>query len=87
MTPDTTGLRIAQFRMSALDRFHDVLVTLAARFFSHLAATLSDVNIVVKPTGSEVIRMPETVLRFGRVLGEETRRRVAVVADSDSAVA
>lgn len=87
MTSDTTSLRIAQFGMRSLDRLHDLLVTLPARLFSYRAATLRDVDVVFKPTGSEVVRMPETVLRFGRVFGEEARRRMAVVADSNSAVA
>ena len=87
MTTNTTGLRIAGVGMWTFDRFHYFLMTFSTSLFSHCAATLSDVNVVVKPTGGEVIRMPETVLCFRRIFAHDTRRRMAIVADSNSAVA
>ena len=87
MTTDATGLRIAQPRMWTFNRFHDLLVTFSASLLCHRPPEIGDVNVFVKPTCGEVIRVPETVLRFGGIFCNETRRRVAVVADSNSAMA
>jgi hypothetical protein len=87
MTTDATGLRIAQPGMRTFNRFHDLLVAFSASLLSHNSPALGDVNVVIKPTCGEVIRMPETVLRFGRIFCDEAGWRMAVVADSNSAMA
>jgi len=45
------------------------------------------VNVVVKPAGREIVGMPETVTRLSSVLGDKSRRRVAIIADSNCAMA
>lgn len=67
--------------MRAFNGFHNFLMTLPAGLFGYFTATRRDVNVVFKPTGCEVIRMPETVARFGCVLADESWWRVAIIAD------
>lgn len=62
-------------------------MTFATRLFSHIAAALSDVDVIWIPTRREVIGMPETVLRFGYIFRYQTGRRVTIVANRNSAMA
>ena len=47
-------------------------MTLAAGLFSYCTTTRGNVNVVFKPTGGEVVGMPETVARFRRVLANQS---------------
>ena len=67
--------------MRTFNGLDNVLMTFAAGFFRHFTASRCDVNVVFEPAGGEVVGMPETVSRFGGVLGNETGRRVAIVAN------
>jgi len=62
-------------------------MTLAASLFRHLAASWCDVDVVFEPPSCEVIGMPETISRFGRVFANEPGRRVAVVANGRASMA
>ena len=62
-------------------------MTLSAGLFSYLAASGGDVDVVFKPTGREVVRVPETITRFGHVFGHQARWRVAIVAYGNCAMA
>lgn len=87
MTTYAAGFRGTHSGVWSFDRFHDLLMTLATRLFSYIAATLSDVDVVRVPTSGEVVGMPEAVLRLGCIFRDETGRRMAVVADGNGAMA
>jgi hypothetical protein len=87
MTTNTTGALVFRVHMRAFDGLYDFLVTLAARLFRHLAASWRDVNVVFKPAGREIVRVPETITRFSHVFGHQARWRVAVVAYGNRAMA
>jgi len=62
-------------------------MTVSASFFSYLTASWCDVDVVLEPTGGEIIGMPEPIPCLCRVFANEARRRVAIVADGYSAMA
>ena len=62
-------------------------MTLSASLFSYLTASWCNVDVVLEPTRGEVIGMPETVPCLCRVFADESRRRVAIVADGYSSMA
>lgn len=86
MTTNTTRALVFRVCVRTFDSLHDFLVTLAACLFGHLAASRGNVNVVFKPAGREVVRVPETITRFGHVFGHEARRRVAIVAYGNRAM-
>src|SRR6185503_12408880 len=59
----------------------NVLVTFPAGLFCYLTTARRDVNVVFIPAGREVIRMPETISRLGRILADESGWRVAIIAN------
>ena len=61
-------------------------MTLSASFFSYLSASWCDLDVVFEPTGGEVIGMPEAIARLCRVFANESRRRVAIIADGYSSM-
>lgn len=67
--------------MSAFNRLDDFLMTFPAGFLGNFEPVLRNAYVVFEPAGGEVVRMPESVARFGHVLVGELRRRMAVVAD------
>ena len=73
--------------MGSFNRVHDFLMTFPAGFLSDFKAVFGNADVVFEPTGGEVVRMPESVARFRRVLADELRRRVTVVADGGVAMA
>lgn len=81
VTANTTDAHVVDFRVRSFNRLHDIVMTLATRFFRHRTTARRDVNVVFEPTGGEVLGMPETVFRFGGVFADESRRRVTIVAD------
>ena len=87
MTTNTTRAGITYFTVRALNRFNNFLMTLSAGPFSYFISVFRDPNVVFKPTRREIVRMPKTVARFGRILSHKVWRRVTVVADGDVAVA
>ena len=62
-------------------------MTVSASFFSYLTASWCDVDVVLEPTGGEIIGMPETIPCLCRVFADESGRRVAIVADGYSSMA
>ena len=62
-------------------------MTLPAGLFSYRTTARRDVNVVFEPSGREVVRMPETVLRFGCIFADETGWCVTIVANSHSTMA
>src|ERR1043166_2963057 len=70
-----------------VDGLHDGRVTVAARALGHVAVARGDLDRLGKAAGGEVERVPEPVEGFRPVLAGEARRRVAVVARGDRAVA
>lgn len=62
-------------------------MTLSASFLSYFAASWRDLNVVLEPTGGEIIGMPKTIPCLCRVFADKSRRRVAVVADGYSSMA
>ena len=87
MAADATYLRILPIRMPAFDRVHSFLMAFPASLFGYCLSVIRDADVVFEPAGREVIGMPESVAGFGRVLGDKLRRRVAIVADGDVAMA
>ena len=69
------------------NRTDNLLVTLAASSLSNFAPVRRDLNIVREPAGGEVVGMPESVARFGRVFTNKLGRSVTVVANGDRPVA
>src|SRR4026207_173309 len=57
-----------------------------ASLFGYRATAWRDVNVVLEPTRSEIVGMPETVARLGRILGDKSRWRMAVIANGHGAV-
>ena len=86
VTANTTRLRIVNFGVRAFNSLHNFLVTFPASLFSHRPTTRRDVNVVFIPAGREIVRVPKAVARLGHVLGNKTRRRMTIIADSDSAM-
>ena len=58
-------------------------MTFPAGLFSYCKAAWRDVNVVFKPAGREIVRVPESIARFSRILRDKPRRRMAIVADSN----
>ena len=87
VTANTTRLRIVNFGVRAFDSLHNFLVTFPAGLFSYCTTTRRDVNVVFKPAGCEVVGMPETVLRFSVILGDEAGRRMAIIAHGNCSMA
>lgn len=73
-----------RFGCSGVWTFNSVdyfLMTLPACFFSYLASSWCDLDVVVEPSRREVIGMPETILCFGCVLADQSRWGMAIVAN------
>jgi len=85
----TTDARQLPFvrSMDAFDSFHNLLMALAARRFGDGVVARGDLQRVWEASGGETERMPEAVGSLRRVLRDEARRRVTVVADGDRTVA
>jgi len=66
---------------------HNVLVTFATRVFGDTKAAILDLDRVVKFTSGKGERMKESMLRFGEILGNKSRRRMTVVAGRDGPMA
>ena len=62
------------------------LMTLAAGALGDLVIARRDPQRVRVPSGREVERVPESVLRFRQIFRNKPRRRVAVVADGNGAM-
>jgi len=58
----------------------DLLMTAPARTLSHLVIELCYLNVVGIPAGGEIKRMPESVVRFHRILTHNIVRRVTIIA-------
>src|SRR5688572_19045783 len=87
VTANATSSFISRIRVWTFDSLYDLLMTFAARQFGHLTSARSDVNVVFKPSCREIVRVPETVACFRGVLGDESRRRVTIVAHSYGSMA
>ena len=87
VTANTTRLRIINLGVRAFNGLYYFLVTLPAGLFGYRTTTRRDVNVVFKPTGREIVRVPETITRFGHVFGRQARWRVAIVAYGNRAMA
>lgn len=72
--------------MRSFNRVDGFLMTFPAGLFGDLKAVLGNTYVVFEPTGGEVVGMPKSIARFGRVLADELRGRVAIVADGDVAM-
>jgi hypothetical protein len=72
--------------MRSFNRVHGFVMTFSAGFLSDLKTMLGNADVVLEPTGGEVVRMPESIARFRHVLADELRRRVTVVADGGVAM-
>ena len=62
-------------------------MTLPAGLLSDFKASWRDVNVVIKPAGREIVRMPEPVARFSGILGDKPGRRMAIITDSNCSMA
>ena len=76
--PDASG---------GVDIVDDVLMTFAAGVFRDTPAAFLDLDRLVKFVRRERERMKKAVLRFREILRNEPRRRVAIVARRDRAMA
>src|SRR5688572_7893161 len=70
-----------------VDRESQLAMTLAASLFSDFLIAPRNAQRVGVPPRREIERMPESVLCFRQVLRDESRRRVAVVANSHGPMA
>lgn len=67
-------------------RFRDFRVTFLASLFGHCQIARFDLNWLVKGASGEIKRMPKAIRCFGRILGNEPSRRVAIVASRSEAM-
>ncbi len=81
VTTEATCFRLGCSGVWTFNSVDDLLMTLPASFFSYLATSWCDLDVVLEPSRGEVIGMPETILRLGRVFAHQSRRRVAIVAN------
>ena len=70
-----------------VDHLHDLMMTLPAGLLGDLAVPGVDLDRFVEVSGRERVRVPEAVHGLGGVLGEMSRRRVAIVAGGHRAMA
>lgn len=88
MAMDTGGfVGVRLGRAMTFDARHDVRVTFAAGVFGNPAVAFCDLDVIGIVAGGEIERMPETVLRLGRILADEIRRRMTVIACRHAAMA
>lgn len=68
------------------DLVHKLLVAIKTVMLEHTTIPRADLNRFVKVLESEFVRMPEAVVGFSQVFGDQRMRRVAVVASGHGVV-